>query len=216
MTDYSIPDGDLEEVARAFTQIADGEAVAFRTVDPHGRDGLQMVYGDLRKSSAYVAIPVHSYEDGWRLRKRCHLLTLDAIDQLKYTLEQLTVHPGLSPPIAGALHKPRTKPGAGLHLHYEHEDQIQRRRISQAHSRAPPRRRNPRPTLPPLRKPYRPHAPIHAPALIHRRPPRRHSKRRQPLRRARTRTPPLQLTTAKPTPASTNQKAENHPRMVTW
>lgn len=95
MTDYSIPNGDLEEVARAFTQIADGEAVAFRTVDPHGRDGLQMVYGDLRKSSAYVAIPVHSYEYGWRLRKRCHLLTLDAIDQLKYTLEQLTVHPGL-------------------------------------------------------------------------------------------------------------------------
>ena len=95
MTDCSIPNSDLEEVAKAFTQIADGEAVAFRTVDPHGRDGMQMVYGDLRKSSAYIAIPVHSWEEGWRLRKRCYLLTLDAIDQLKYVLEQLTAHPGL-------------------------------------------------------------------------------------------------------------------------
>lgn len=92
MTDYSVPNGDLEEVAKAFGKITADGVVAFRTA---GRDGLQMVYGDLCKASAYVAIPVHSYEDGWRLRKRCHLLTLDAIDQLKYTLERLTVHPGL-------------------------------------------------------------------------------------------------------------------------
>lgn len=95
MTDCSIPNGDLEEVAKAFAQFASGEVVAFRTVDPHGRDGMQMVHGDIRKSSAYVAIPVHSYEDGWRLRKRCHLLTLDAIGQLKYILEQLEVNPSI-------------------------------------------------------------------------------------------------------------------------
>lgn len=95
MIDYAIPNSDLEEVAKAFAQITDGEAVAFRTVDPHGRDGLQMVYGDLRKSSAYVAIPVHSYEEGWRLRKRCHLLTLDGIGKLKYVLDELLTYPGL-------------------------------------------------------------------------------------------------------------------------
>lgn len=95
MTDYSIPNGDLEEVAQAFGKITHGAVVAFRTVDPHGRDGMQMVYGDLRKSSAYVAIPVTSWEEGWRLRKLARVLTLDAIGQLKYILEQLEVNPGI-------------------------------------------------------------------------------------------------------------------------
>ena len=95
MTDYSIPNGDLEEVAKAFAQFASGEVVAFRTVDPHGRDGMQMVYGDIRKSSAYVAIPVHSWDEGWRLRKIARVLTLDPIGHLKYVLEQLSVNPGI-------------------------------------------------------------------------------------------------------------------------
>lgn len=93
MTNYSAPNGDLEEVARAFDKLSTGEVVAFRTVDPHGRDGMQMVYGDIRKSSAYVAIPVHSWEEGWRLRKLAKALTLDAIGQLKYILEQLEADP---------------------------------------------------------------------------------------------------------------------------
>lgn len=60
MTDYAITNGDLAEVAKAFGKITAGGVVAFRTVDPHGRDGMQMVYGDIRKSPAYVAIPVPS------------------------------------------------------------------------------------------------------------------------------------------------------------
>lgn len=95
MTDYAIPNSDLEEVAKAFAQFASGEVVAFRTVDPHGRDGLQMVYGDIRKSSAYVAIPVSSWDEGWRLRKLARVLTLDPIGHLKYVLEQLSVNPGI-------------------------------------------------------------------------------------------------------------------------
>lgn len=82
MTDYAIPNGDLEMVAEAFESIATGEVVAFRTVGHHGEDRQLMIRGNLRKASAYIAIPVHSHEEGWRLRKRCHLLTLDAIDQL--------------------------------------------------------------------------------------------------------------------------------------
>lgn len=95
MTDYSVPNGDLEEVAKAFEKITTSTPVAFRTVDPHGRDGMQMVYGDLRKASAYVALPVPSWEEGWRLRKLAKVLTLDAIGQLKYILEQLEVNPGI-------------------------------------------------------------------------------------------------------------------------
>lgn len=92
MTDYSISNGDLEEVAKAFEKITTSAPVAFRTVDPHGRDGMQMVYGDLRKASAYVALPVHTWEEGWRLRKLAKVLTLDAIGQLKYILEQIEVN----------------------------------------------------------------------------------------------------------------------------
>lgn len=95
MTDYAIPNSDLEKVAEAFERIATGEVVAFRTVGHHGEDRQLMIRGNLRKASAYIAIPVHSYEEGWRLRKRCHLLTLDAIDQLKYVLDQLINTPGL-------------------------------------------------------------------------------------------------------------------------
>lgn len=69
MTDYSIPNGDLKEVAEAFERITRGEVVAFRTVDARGKEGMQMVRGDLRKSSAYVALPVRDYEEGWALRK---------------------------------------------------------------------------------------------------------------------------------------------------
>lgn len=43
MTDYSIPNGDLKEVAEAFERITRGECVAFRTVDARGKDGMQMV-----------------------------------------------------------------------------------------------------------------------------------------------------------------------------
>lgn len=95
MTDYAIPNGDLEMVAEAFERIATGEVVAFRTVGPHGEDRQLMIRGNLRKASAYIAIPVHNHEEGWRLRKHCHLLTLDAIDQLKYVLDQLINYPGL-------------------------------------------------------------------------------------------------------------------------
>lgn len=95
MSDYSIPNGDLKEVAEAFERITRGEVVAFRTENPRGKDGMQMVRGDLRKSSAYVALPVRDYEEGWALRKLAHVLSLDPVGQLKYVLEQLTVHPAL-------------------------------------------------------------------------------------------------------------------------
>lgn len=95
MRDYSISNSDLSEVAKGFERIAGGEVVAFRTVDAHGTDGMQMVRGDLRRASAYVAIPVYGYEDGWRLRKLAHTISLDPIGQMKYVLEQLTAHPGL-------------------------------------------------------------------------------------------------------------------------
>lgn len=84
MSDYSIPNGDLKEVAEAFERITRGEVVAFRTENQRGKDGMQMVRGDLRKSSAYGA-----------LRKLAHVLSLDPVGQLKYVLEQLTVHPAL-------------------------------------------------------------------------------------------------------------------------
>lgn len=51
--------------------------------------------GDLRKASAYVAIPVSSWDEGWRLRKLARVLTLDPIGHLKYVLEQLSVNPGI-------------------------------------------------------------------------------------------------------------------------
>lgn len=35
MTDYSAPNGDLEEVAKAFGELSTDEVVAFRTVAPH-------------------------------------------------------------------------------------------------------------------------------------------------------------------------------------
>ena len=95
MSDYSIPNGDLKEVAEAFERITRGEVVAFRTANPRGTDDMQMVRGDLRKSSAYVALPVRDYEEGWALRKLAHVLSLDPVGQLKYVLEQLTVHPAL-------------------------------------------------------------------------------------------------------------------------
>ena len=102
----------------------------------------------------------------------------------------------------------------GLHLHHEHKDQIQRPRIHQALASPTPRRRSARPPLPPMRPPYRPHATLDAPALIHSRPPRRNSKRRKPPRRARTSTSTLQLTPRQTPPAHTNQKAENITRLV--
>lgn len=95
MSKFSISNDDLTEVAKGFERITSGEVVAFRIVDARGTDGMQTVRGDLRKSSAYVAIPVHGYEDGWRLRKLALTLSLDPIGQMKYVLEQLTVHPGL-------------------------------------------------------------------------------------------------------------------------
>lgn len=95
MSDYSIPNDDLKEVAEAFDRITRDEVVAFRTVDARGKDGMQMVRGDLRKSSAYVALPVRDYDEGWALRKLSHVLSLDPVGQLKYVLEQLTVHPAL-------------------------------------------------------------------------------------------------------------------------
>lgn len=95
MSDYSVPNGDLKEVAEAFERLTRGEVVAFRTADARGKDGMQMVRGDLRKSSAYVALPVRDYEEGWALRKLAHTISLDPIGQMKYVLEQLTAHPGL-------------------------------------------------------------------------------------------------------------------------
>ncbi len=95
MTDYAITNSDLEETAKAFGKITADGVVAFRTVDPHGRDGMQMVYGDIRKAPAYVAIPVRSWDEGWRLRKLARVLTLDPIGHLKYILEQLSANPGI-------------------------------------------------------------------------------------------------------------------------
>lgn len=95
MTDFPITDRDLVETAEKFELITKGEVAAFRTVDARGQDRMQMIRGDLRTSSAYVAIPVHSYDDGWRLRRHASVLSLDPVDKLKYVLELLTDHPGL-------------------------------------------------------------------------------------------------------------------------
>lgn len=41
------------------------------------------------------AIPVSSWDEGWRLRKLARVLTLDPIGHLKYVLEQLSANPGI-------------------------------------------------------------------------------------------------------------------------
>ena len=92
---FPITNRDLSEVAEEFERITSGEVVAFRTVDERGAERMQMVRGTLSKASAYIALPVHGYDDGHRLRRIAGVLNLDATGQLKYVLDQLTSYPGL-------------------------------------------------------------------------------------------------------------------------
>lgn len=95
MSCHSVQDGTLIAAAEEFEHITPGEVVAFRTIGPHGEVGMQMVRGTLSKSSAYIALPVHTYDEGQRLSRLAHVLALDAVGQLKYVLDQLTQCPGL-------------------------------------------------------------------------------------------------------------------------
>ena len=92
---FPITNRDLSEVAEKFERITPGEVVAFRTVDEHGAERMQMVRGTLSKASAYIALPVRGFEDGHGLRKLARVLSLDPVGQLKYVLDQLTNYPGL-------------------------------------------------------------------------------------------------------------------------
>lgn len=92
---FPITNRDLSEVAEEFERISPGEVVAFRTVDEHGAERMQMVRGTLSKASAYIALPVRSFEDGHRLRQLAGVLNLDPTGQLKYVLDQLVNYPGL-------------------------------------------------------------------------------------------------------------------------
>ena len=66
---FPITNRDLSEVAEEFERISPGEVVAFRTVDEHGTERMQMVRGTLNKASAYIALPVRGFEDGHSLRR---------------------------------------------------------------------------------------------------------------------------------------------------
>ena len=92
---FPITNRDLSEVAEEFERISPGEVVAFRTVDEHGTERMQMVRGTLNKASAYIALPVRCFEDGHSLRRLAGVLNLDPVGQLKYVLDQLTNFPGL-------------------------------------------------------------------------------------------------------------------------